>query len=84
MSILHYCDIQCTAVLYSDWSLKMGQMGPKMALGTLMGMTFQAFKGLRGSNSDHDLISDIYRRHNDTMLTKGGRRCGNGWSKSFF
>ena len=26
---------QCTAVLYSDWSLQMGQMGPKMTLGTL-------------------------------------------------
>ena len=35
MSILHYCDTQCTAVLYSDWSLRMGQMGPKMTLGTL-------------------------------------------------
>ena len=23
------------AVLYSDWSLQMGQMGPKMTLGTL-------------------------------------------------
>ena len=27
--------LQCTAVLYSDWSLQMGQMGPKMTLGTL-------------------------------------------------
>ena len=26
---------QRTAVLYSDWSLQMGQMGPKMTLGTL-------------------------------------------------
>ena len=26
---------QCTAVLYCDWSLQMGQMGPKMTLGTL-------------------------------------------------
>merc|ERR1711928_139822 len=26
---------QCTAVLYSNWSLQMGQMGPKMTLGTL-------------------------------------------------
>ena len=26
---------QCTAVLYSDWSLQMGQMGPKMTLVTL-------------------------------------------------
>ena len=49
MSILHYCNIQCTAVLYSDWSLQMGQMGPKMALGTLMGMTFQAFRGPSGA-----------------------------------
>ena len=32
---------QRTAVLYSDWSLQMGQMGPKMTLGT----TFQAFRG---------------------------------------
>ena len=29
-SILHYCDTEYTAVLYSDWSLQMGQMGPKM------------------------------------------------------
>ena len=35
MSILHYCDTQFTDVLYSDWSLQMGQMGPKMTLGTL-------------------------------------------------
>ena len=27
--------LQCTAVLYSDWLLQMGQMGPKMTLGTL-------------------------------------------------
>ena len=27
-SILHYCDTQCTAVLYRDWSLQ-------MTLGTL-------------------------------------------------
>ena len=27
--------LQCTAVLYSDWSLQMSQMGPKMTLGTL-------------------------------------------------
>ena len=26
---------KCTAVLYSDWSLQMGQMGPKITLGTL-------------------------------------------------
>ena len=32
---------QRTPVLYSDWSLQMGQMGPKMTLGT----TFQAFRG---------------------------------------
>ena len=35
MSILHYCDTECTAVLYSDWSLQTAQMGPKMTLGTL-------------------------------------------------
>ena len=34
--LLHYCDDLCTAVLYSDWSLQMGQMGPKMTLGTLI------------------------------------------------
>ena len=28
-SIQHYCDIQCTAVLFSDWSPQMNQMGPK-------------------------------------------------------
>ena len=28
-------DTECTAVLYSDWSLQIGQMGPKMTLGTL-------------------------------------------------
>ena len=32
---MNYCDTQCTVVLYSDWSLQMGQMGPKMTLGTL-------------------------------------------------
>ena len=26
---------QCIGVLYSDWSFQMGQMGPKMTLGTL-------------------------------------------------
>ena len=26
---------QCTAVLYNNWSLQMGEMGPKMTLGTL-------------------------------------------------
>ena len=66
MSILHYCDTQCTAVLYSDCLLPMGHMEPKMTLGTLTmtGMTFQAFEG-RGptdSNSVHNLISNIYRR----------------------
>ena len=35
MSILHYCVTQSTAVLYSDWSLQLGQMGPKSTLGTL-------------------------------------------------
>ena len=35
MSILHYSDTQCTAVLYSDGSLQMGQMGPKITLSTL-------------------------------------------------
>ena len=41
---------------------------------------------LRGSNSVHDLISDIYRRHSDTVYCsqKGGRQRSNGWSKSFF
>ena len=55
---------QCTAVLYNDWSLQMGQMGPKMTLGTLKmnGNDFPGVQGvLRGSNSVHDLISDIYR-----------------------
>ena len=27
--------LQCTAVLYSDWSLQMGQTGTKMTQGTL-------------------------------------------------
>ena len=31
-SFLHYCDTQCTAVLYSDYSLQMGQMGPEMTI----------------------------------------------------
>ena len=61
---------QRTAVLYSDWSLQMGQMGPKMTLGTLA-MSGDDFAGvlgvLEGSNSVHDLISDIYRRHSDTV-----------------
>ena len=34
MSILHYSDTQCTAVLYSDGSLQMGQTEPKMNLGS--------------------------------------------------
>ena len=33
--LLHYRDTQCTAVLYSDWSFQMGQIGPKMTLGIL-------------------------------------------------
>ena len=37
--------LQCTAVLYSDWSLKMGQMEPKMTLVTLAMTTLQAFRG---------------------------------------
>ena len=39
-----------------------------------------------GSNSVHDLISDICQRHSDTVYCswKGGRQRGNGWSKSFF
>ena len=64
-SILHYCDTQCTAVLHSDWSLRMGQMGPKMTLGTLTmsGNDFPGVYGaLRGSNSIYDLIVDIYQR----------------------
>ena len=80
---------QCTVVLYSDWSLQMGQMGPKMTLCTLTmsGDDFPGVQGvLRGSNSVHDLISEIYRRHSDTVYCsrKGGRQRGKGWSKSFF
>ena len=36
---------QHTAVLYSDWSLQMGQMGPKMTLGTLA-MSWYDFPGV--------------------------------------
>ena len=67
----------------------MGQIGPKMTLGTLA-MSRDNFPGvegvLEGSNSVHDLISDIYRRHSDTVYCsrKGGRQRGNGWSKSIF
>ena len=46
--------VYCTAVLYSDWSLQMDQMRPKMTLGTLTmgGDDFLGVKGiLRGSNS---------------------------------
>ena len=80
---------QCTAVLYNDWSLQMGQMGPKMTLGTLKmnGNDFPGVQGvLRGSNSVHDLISYIYWRQSDTVYCsrKGGRQRGKGWSKSFF
>ena len=80
---------QCTAALYSDWSLQMGQMGPKMTLGTLKmnGNDFPGVQGvLRGSNSVHDLISYIYWRQSDTVYCsrKGGRQRGNNWSKSFF
>ena len=44
------CDTQCS-VLYSDWSLQMGQVGPKMTLGTLTmsGMTFQRLGGPSGA-----------------------------------
>ena len=45
MSILHYCDTQYTAVLYSDWSLQVCQMGPKMTLGTLT-MSGDDFPGI--------------------------------------
>ena len=46
-------------------------------------MTFQV---LRGSDNDHDDISEIYRRHSDTEYCsrKGDRQCGNGWSKSSY
>ena len=87
--LLHYCANLCTAVIYSNWSLHMGQMGPKMTLGTLTmsGDDFPGVQGvLRGSNSVHDLISDIYRRHSDTVFCsqRGGLQRGNAWSKSFF
>ena len=64
-------------------------MGPKMTLGTLTmsGDNFPGVQGfLSGSNSVHGLISDIDRRHNDTVYCsrKGGRQRGNNWSKSFF
>ena len=51
-------------MLYNNWSLQMGQMGPKMTLATLTmsRSDFQGVKGfLRGSNNVHDLISDIYQ-----------------------
>ena len=73
-------------MLYSDRSLQMGQMGPKMTLGTLT-MSGDDFPGvlwaLRGSNRVHGLISDIYRRHSDTVycLRQGVHQPGNGWSK---
>ena len=68
---------QCTAVLYSDWSLQMGQTGIKMTLGTLTmsGDNFPGVQGVpRGSNSVDDLISYIYRQHSDTVYCsqKGG------------
>jgi len=37
--------LQCTVVLYSDWSLQMGQMGPKMTLGSLT-MSGDNFSGV--------------------------------------
>ena len=60
-----------------------------MTLGilTMSGDDFPGVQGvLEGSNSVHDLISDIYRRQSDTVYCsrKGGRQRGNGWSKSFF
>ena len=48
-------------MLYNDWSLQMGQMGPKMTLGTLTlsGDYIPGVQGvLRGSNNVHCLISD--------------------------
>ena len=77
---------QCTAVLYSDWSLQMGQTGTKMTLGTLT-MSGDDFPGVQGvlnsSNSVHDLIRDIYRRQSDTVYCsqKWGRQRSNSWSK---
>ena len=44
-SIMHYCDAQCITVLYSDWSLQMGQITPKMTLGTLT-MSADDFPGV--------------------------------------
>ena len=65
MSILQYFDTKYTAVLYSDWSLQTGQVEPKMTLGTLT-MSGDDFPGtygvLRGSNSVHNFISDVYRQ----------------------
>ena len=43
--LLHYCANLCTAVIYSNWSLHMGQMGPKMTLGTLS-MSGDEFPGV--------------------------------------
>ena len=64
-------------------SLQMGQMGPKMTLGTLTmsGDDFPGVQGaLRGSNSDP--ISDIYWRHSDTAYCsrQGGHQRSNGCS----
>ena len=65
---------QCTAVLHSDWSLQMTKM--TLDTQTMSGDDFPGALGvLRGSNSVHHLISDIYWQHKDTVYCsrKGGR-----------
>ena len=62
------------------------QMGPKMTLGTLTmgGDDFPVVLGaLRGINSVHDLIGDIYQRQSYTVYCsrQGGDQSSNGWSK---
>ena len=63
MSILHYCDTQCTAVFYSDWSLQMGQMGPKMTLGTLTVSGDNFPGGPSGAQIGFTIGFTIYERH---------------------
>ena len=49
-TIMHFYDTQRTAVLYSDCSLQMGQLGPKINLGTLT-MIGDDFPGVWGPSS---------------------------------
>ena len=83
MSILNYCDTQCTAVLYRSWSLKMGQQGTKMTLSTLT-MSGDDFPGVYVWPSGAQIVFMILLAIKCSILTqcpaydRGGRQSGRG------